>query len=238
MQRLQLPPSLIKPISNATVSTLIKKYPQPKRPFKSHDHDYHSTSLKASSPCPFSILKIDRKTNYADAKKAFLLIAMANHPDTVDKNLTEREKKKLTGRFQKARLALEALVCDEESGLCVLRSEVEQLKDLEDSLSDSEFDEWLMEETGLNNPFDLDPATMREIAEATESADIGLDRDGGMWTLAKMVSAQVKEAKESGRPVENILKLEAGNGTDNLNNDGSSVRRRRRKRKGSGRSRN
>lgn len=95
------------------------------------------------------------------------------------------------------------------------------------------FSEWFHDETGLNSPFDLDPATMREVAEATDNLSIGLDRDGGMWTLARMVTAKVNEAKESGGPVENILKLEAGNGSsrgDNIEKGGDGkVRRRRRK---------
>eukprot|EP00555_Chaetoceros_dichaeta_P014902 CAMPEP_0198253932 /NCGR_PEP_ID=MMETSP1447-20131203/4312_1 /TAXON_ID=420782 /ORGANISM="Chaetoceros dichaeta, Strain CCMP1751" /LENGTH=176 /DNA_ID=CAMNT_0043939803 /DNA_START=253 /DNA_END=783 /DNA_ORIENTATION=- len=165
---------------------------------------------------------------------------MANHPDTFQKDDAEDEKKVRTRRFQRARQALEALICDEDNGLCVLRSEVEQLEDLtsKDSMSDSEFDAWFLDETGLNSPFDLDPATMREVAEATENSSIGLDRDGGMWTLARMVTAKVNEAKESGGPVENILKLEAGKGSSRGDNVGAQsieeggdgkVRRRRRK---------
>jgi len=89
--------------------------------------------------------------------------------------------------------------------------------------------EWFENETGLHNPFDIDPATMREVAKFTEeSGSIGLDRDGGMWTLARMITAQVNEAKESGGPVENILKLEAGKETIVENNVEGRVKRRRR----------
>lgn len=66
---------------------------------------------------------------------------MANHPDTIQNDAEENEKKTRTRRFQRARQALEALVSDEDNGLCVLRSEVEQLEDTsEDSMSDSEFE--------------------------------------------------------------------------------------------------
>ena len=47
---------------------------------------------------------------------------------------------------------------------------------------------------------------MREVAEMTDSMGGGLDRDGGMWTLARMVSSSVKTGKESA----NTLRLEAG----------------------------
>lgn len=47
---------------------------------------------------------------------------------------------------------------------------------------------------------------MREVAEMTDDIGGGLDRDGGMWTLAKMVSNTVKSGKEAG----SMLRLEAG----------------------------
>jgi hypothetical protein len=86
-----------------------------------------------------------------------------------------------------------------------------------------------MSETGHNNPyqFDIDPETMREVAEATESMGGGLDRDGGMWTLASMVSNSVKSGKGGGNP----LRLEAGEikkGGQNETNLEGSLRRRRR----------
>lgn len=36
----------------------------------------------------------------------------------------------------------------------------------------------------------------------------GLDRDGGMWHLASMISSAVKKGKDDG--AESVLKLEAG----------------------------
>jgi len=147
---------------------------------------------------------------------------MANHPDTFEKDITDKEKKSRMQTFQKARAALEALMSD-ENGFCVLKSEVEEIEEFSD---DGEFDDWFLNETGLNNPFDLDPSTMREIAEVTNKQGIGLDRDGGMWTLARMVTEKVNEAK--GGPVENILKLEAGEGGSSKNNLEGTLRRRRR----------
>ena len=88
--------------------------------------------------CPFATLKITRSSSYKDAKKAFLQIAMANHPDTLGNDATEEQKEKSTQKFQSARLAIESLVEDEESGLCILRSEVEDLEEI--TMSDQEFE--------------------------------------------------------------------------------------------------
>ena len=76
-------------------------------------------------------------------------------------------------------------------------------------MTDEEFDAWFCAETGHSNPFqfDLDPATMREVADMTSEIGGGLDRDGGMWTLASMVSRSVESGKDSAA---SILRLEAG----------------------------
>jgi hypothetical protein len=44
---------------------------------------------------------------------------------------------------------------------------------------------WFLNETGHSNPYDfnLDPQTMREVAEAAETMGGGAERDGGMWGL-------------------------------------------------------
>jgi len=83
-----------------------------------------------------------------------------------------------------------------------------------EELSNEQFDAWFMNETGYDNPyqFDLDPQTMREVATAMETMGGGLDRDGGMWTLAAMVSNSVKEGKNSG----STLRLEAGEVKDKI----------------------
>ena len=60
----------------------------------------------------------------------------------------------------------------------------------------------------------------------------GLDRDGGMWHLASMISNAVKSGKESGGgAAESILRLEAGSSVnDGGGEDAMGKLERRRKR--------
>jgi len=232
MRRLTLSPSIQRyaPVLQSSQITAILTFaPPPNYPyrqdrFRSYDQYYHSTALKSSPSSPFSVLKIDSKTKYTDAKKSFLKIAMANHPDTLGKDITDKERTSRMRTFQNARAALEALTSD-ENGFCVLKSEAEETEEF----SDAEFDDWFVNETGLTNPFDIDPSTMREIAKATNDQGIGCDRDGGMWQLARMVTEKVNEAEANGGPVENILKLEAGEEGRSENNVEGRVRRRRKR---------
>lgn len=88
---------------------------------------------------------------------------------------------------------------------------------------------WFLNETGHSNPynFDLDPQTMREVAEVAEKMGGGAERDGGMWGLARMIGNTVRDGKERG----NVLALEAGtirrDGAEEINLEGSLRRRRR-----------
>ena len=60
----------------------------------------------------------------------------------------------------------------------------------------------------------------------TDTIGGGLDRDGGMWTLANMVSRSVKGGKEAAR----VLRIEAGEiKADEELVDGILRRRRRRR---------
>ncbi len=106
------------------------------------------------------------------------------------------------------RKALESLEECPHTGLAILKTEAE----LKRSMSNEEFDTWFEEETGHQTPFqfDLDPKVMREVASMHSEMEgsHGLDRDGGMWHLASMISSAVKSGKENG--AESILKLEAG----------------------------
>ena len=90
---------------------------------------------------------------------------------------------------------------------------------------------WFLNETGHSNPynFDLDPQTMREVAEAAETMGGGAERDGGMWGLARMIGNTVKDGKNQQNG--NVLRLEAGGNIgdveDDLDIDGTLRRRRR-----------
>lgn len=190
-----------------------------------------STKTSIRGPCPFQTLRISKESTYKAAKKSFLKIAMNNHPDVLNQRLDKNsphyanEMKKAVDVFMKARKAFESLV-EAEDGTCVLRVEVEAMDAM---MTNEQFDAWFSNETGFTNPYqvNLDPKTMREVAAATETMGGGLDRDGGMWTLANMVTNSVKEGKAAG----SILRLEAGSIRDHDSYedlDGTLRRRRRR----------
>uniref|UniRef100_A0A7S4AKP7 J domain-containing protein n=1 Tax=Pseudo-nitzschia australis TaxID=44445 RepID=A0A7S4AKP7_9STRA len=124
---------------------------------------------------PFKVLKIPKVSFYKDVKRKFLKIAMSNHPDTHSDGLTEKEKEAMRDKFIEARMAFEMLAEDPEDGTAIL---VEEMED-----RDSNFNSWFRNETGLKNPFDvdIDPETMKEVAEMTEKlgGSQGMDRDGG-----------------------------------------------------------
>jgi hypothetical protein len=168
------------------------------------------SSTSSASPCPFRTLRISKTTQYKTAKKKFLKIAMTNHPDVMNQQLDkespdfEAQMINSVDKFMKARKAFESLV-EGEDGVCMLRVEAEAIDEM---MNDEQFDSWFENETGFTNNYqvNLDPKTMREVAAATASMGGGLDRDGGMWTLANMVANSVKEGKSAG----STLRLEAG----------------------------
>jgi len=194
-----------------------------------------SSSRSSASPCPFRTLRISKATQYKSAKKTFIKIAMTNHPDVLNQRLDkespdfEAELKKSVDAFMRARKAFESLVEGEDGG-CMLRVEAEAIDQM---MNDEQFDSWFENETGFTNPyqFDLDPKTMREVAAATASMGGGLDRDGGMWTLANMVANSVKEGKNAG----STLRLEAGEIRDKIPVQEIEGILRRRRRPGRGR---
>jgi len=128
----------------------------------------------------------------------------------------------------RCRSALESFVECSDTGNILIRSEVEQI---DKSMSDEEFDSWYEKETGQQNPFqfDLDPQVMREVASMHDDMEgsHGLDRDGGMWHLASMISSAVKSGKEG---AESVLKLEAGTVREGENAEAKGKLERRRKR--------
>lgn len=162
---------------------------------------------RIKAACPYRTLNIPKDATYVHAKKSFLKIAMKHHPDTVG-NDCEKTQQKSQSIFMKCRAALESLVECEDTGNAILKSEAEEVSR---SMTNEEFDNWFEKETGHNNPFafDLDPKVMREVADMHSDMEgsHGLDRDGGMWHLASMISSAVKSGKEG---AESVLKLEAG----------------------------
>ncbi|KAL7526128.1 hypothetical protein ACHAWF_001639 [Thalassiosira exigua] len=185
---------------------------------------------KVAAPCPFRTLRIPKDASYAKARKSFLKIAMQHHPDAVG-NDCEQTQKKSQEIFMRCRSALESLVECEDTGACLLRSEVEEVES-QRNMSDEEFDSWFEKETGRQNPFqfDLDPEVMREVASMHDdmAGSHGLDRDGGMWHLASMISTAVKSGKGEG--AESVLRLEAGSSRDGEGGEAKGRLERRRRR--------
>jgi hypothetical protein len=215
---------------------------------------------KAAEVCPFQVLGLDRRTGtdkegkrshdgaaednnaeegshakgdgsgvltYRAVKTAFLKIAMAHHPDTTEAE-TQEEMDAHRDIFIRAREAFEMIVPGPD-GAAILRSESpEHAIDDDDENYESaiDVDAWFQSETGHAMPF-MDLQTMREVAKMTETVGHGLDRDGGMWLLAEMVSDNVKKGGGDGM---SLLRLEAGDVTNNSHVDGVLRRRRRRDR--------
>ncbi len=138
-------------------------------------YDSRKARITKKQKDPFKVLKVPKESLYKDVKVKFLKIAMANHPDMHTDGLSENEQQAMRDRFIEARMAFERLEEDPTDGTAILK---EELIDRE-----SNFDSWFKNETGLKNPFDvdLDPETMKEVAEMTEKmgGQQGMERDGG-----------------------------------------------------------
>jgi hypothetical protein len=205
-------------VRTATLRSPPLRFYPPAASFSSYrNQQYHKLRKKKKQVDPFQILGIavtERKDSilFKDVKKTFLRIAMEHHPDTISKR-DEESMANSRDIFIAAREAFEQIV-EGPNGLATLRSEA--AKDSED------FEDWFKQETGHDLPF-MDAATMKEVAKMTETVGGGLDRDGGMWTLARMVTNSVK----SGGDARDVLRLEAGDGVGN-GIDGVLRRRRRR----------
>jgi hypothetical protein len=154
---------------------------------------------------PFKVLKIPEGILYKDAKKSFLMVAMKNHPDTAG-GVTEEERETMRDIFIRSRIAFESLTEDDTDGTAIRKDDAIDVID--------NFDSWFKGETGFDSPFqfDMDPETMKEVANMTETigGDSGLDRDGGMWALARMVTSTVK----AGGDAASMLRLDAGDPKD------------------------
>eukprot|EP00934_Nitzschia_sp_Nitz4_P003211 Nitzschia sp. Nitz4//scaffold12_size214221//193946//194758//NITZ4_001536-RA/size214221-processed-gene-0.131-mRNA-1//1//CDS//3329535128//3201//frame0 len=205
-------------------------YRIPVRSIYDHRHRKKKARRKAKDD-PFKVLGVvEGVALYKEAKKKFLQIAMKNHPDTIhaaveeaaESNHTEEDKQKMQDemrdRFIAARKAFESLAEDPLDGVAILKEEEEDAWE--------NFDSWFKSETGFDTPFqfDIDPATMKEVAKMTDEMGDGLARDGGMWALAKMVSSAVKSGSEAAV----MLRLESGDPRNK--NQVNGILRRRRKR--------
>lgn len=183
----------------------------------SRDKGYYKTRKKKEKANPFVQLNIirpgqdDTNIPYAAVKSKFLQIAMQHHPDVATED--EEISREI---FIKARKAFEQLA-EGDDGIAILRSDESPLDNAD----------WFKAETGYDMPY-MDAATIQEVARMTEEVGGGdgggLDRDGGMWTLARMVTRSVK----AGGDGKEVLQLETGTVRDRAI-DGVLRRRRRRR---------
>jgi len=148
---------------------------------------------------------------------------MNNHPDMHTEGLSDTEKETMRDKFIEARMAFKRLAEDPDDGKAILEEEAID--------RENNFASWFHNETGLKNPFDvdIDEETMKEVAEMTEKlgGKQGMDRDGGMWALARMVTSAVR----AGGDAASILRLESGDTKQRpgTSPDGSSLRRPRKR---------
>lgn len=210
---------------------------------KYNNRFFSSRKLKEKAmeeQCPFEILGVPNDVLYANVKKAFLKLAMEHHPDMVLKGLSsetatadhEKLKEKAQRRFIEIRQAFEKLR-PLECGRAVLADGRDININVASDEAVDEFDDWFYSETGQHAPFgsfQIDRETIMEVAKMEGEVQHGLDRDGGMWQLAGMISNSVKQGEgKSGSGAENILRLEMGDV-----NEQSNTSKRRRRRRGSG----
>lgn len=187
---------------------------------------YEITLNSKSKPTPFQTLGVSPDDTFAAIKKAFLKIAMKNHPDMHakdDETLTKEDQDRMRQKFIEARVAFESLE-ETPTGHAVVKGDND--KKQKEKEEEDAFNAWFQQETGHDMPF-MDFKTMKEVADMTDDMSIGLDRDGGMWTLAKMVTAAVRQGNSNAAA--NILQLDAGETKAPKEGDIDGVLRRRRK---------
>jgi hypothetical protein len=198
----------------------IQTYPHPLfQSIQVRHFDSRKKRRKKKGKDPFKVLNIPEAILYKHAKKKFLQIAMRNHPDTHNEDLTEEEREEMRDIFISSRVAFESLV-EDSNGTAILKEDAEEAMD--------NFDTWFKNETGLDTPFQfMDPETMKEVAKMTEAigGDVGMDRDGGMWALARMVTSTVK----AGGDAASMLRLEAGDTKEHDRRINGQLRRRRKR---------
>lgn len=156
---------------------------------------------KAKQDNPFLVLGVKQDEQYSVVKRCFLELAMKYHPDTARATKPE-EIAAHRDLFISFRKAFEA-IAEGPNGLAILRSESDQ------KWEEEELNDWFKQNSGgFDMPY-MDARTIKEVAEMTHKIggeSGGLDRDGGMWTLARMITQNV----DNGGSAEGILQLEAG----------------------------
>lgn len=179
---------------------------------------------KNKKKCPFNTLGFSNVNNddepirYSAVKKSFLSLALKHHPDNKDDDCTKM--------FLKIKNAFDQI--RESNGIAILHEDDD---DDEGKMSNDEYESWFHSETGKHanvGELNLSKETIKEvtdmISKSSEITGAGeLDRSGGIWAMAKMISQDANDNVAS--IMGGVLKLEEGDTTK------SSLKNRRRKRR-------
>jgi hypothetical protein len=203
-------------------NNLLQPLPQSRRDLHTrHSQEKrHLVRKQKRQKDPFRILGLSasEKISYTAVKQLFIKIAMQHHPDTTSAE-TEEERNRHRDIFMQARKAFEDIV-EGPDGMAVVRSD----DNADNDWDDDSLNEWFQQESGgFDMPF-MDVQTRKEVSRVMEEmGSVGLDRDGGMWTLARMVANDVKQGGDGA----SLLRLESG---DVRNREVNGILRRKRKR--------
>ena len=188
----------------------------------------HSNIGGVSSENPYEILGVPNTATYAEAKTAFLKLAMRHHPDTTVSNTTdvddEEERKRGMEAFVRYRQAFER-IRETESGGSAIVGEGDEGSAQQQQWTDEEFIAWYYEEKGRHSGSNvrLDMKTRQEVIDVVnKSSQGGLDR-GGIWEWARRLAEEDKMLKENKKNFKRTVGIGAKSETT------SNLRRRRRK---------
>jgi len=184
-----------------------------------------------SSENPFEVLGVPNTATYAEAKTAFLELAMRHHPDTAtdddDDDDADGEKRGME-TFVRYRQAFERIRETEAGGSAVVDADGSSSSSAQE-WTDEEFIAWYHEEkdrhsgTGVR----LDMKTRREVIDVVNrQAQGGLDR-GGIWEWARRLAEEDKMLRESKKNFKRSVGISANSTTTTTTT--SNLRRRRRK---------
>ena len=212
---------------------------------KSFSSDSNSIFTRKTSKknCPFGTLGLcqseEDPVTYSEVKKAFLSLALKHHPDSNSNSNTDEDEtncvesvESQTKKFIKIKNAFDQIRAS-PNGIAILNEEEEP------EMSSEEYESWFYSETGkhMNNigELNLSKETIQEVSDMiSKSADshIGdegyegameLDRSGGIWAMAKMISQDANDNASS--IMGGVMRLEEGDSSK------SPLKNRRRRRR-------
>jgi len=193
------------------------------------------------SSCPFQILGLknrriirsssaDQSITYEQVRTEFRKLALQYHPDTTSSSATQPDTNTTSGscagnttsKFFLIREAFEA-IAEGPNGTAVLRDEHSFVgrRDPDDNVMD-------VPDCGdthevYRNEEDINPLTLREVADVAKKMNPGGLDKGGMWQYANMIRKMAEENR--------LPPLRVGGGDDTQNEETWKRLGRRRKRK-------